>query len=146
MNNLRSELVSVAKQWELRFGVAPQITSAISEYDAAALVGMSEYEYSNAMQGASAVQRGHDFVFNGIKYQVKATRASGKPGSKVTKVPQATNYEWDVLIWIRYDPGYTIQEAWSWEVAAYREAFERAKRISPEHMRNGTPLVKCEKP
>lgn len=140
MITLRSQLVSIALQWEGAFGVAPQITSAISEYDAAALLGMSEADYGNAMQGATAVQRGHDFVFNGLRYQVKATRASGKPGSKITRVPQATNYDWDILIWMRYDKSYTIQEAWAWEVLVYRRAFEAVNRISPEQMRKGTSL------
>lgn len=41
---LRDKLVEVALEWQDSFGVAPQITSAISEYDAAMLVGMSEAE------------------------------------------------------------------------------------------------------
>ena len=44
---LREELIKIALQWQERFGVAPSITSAISEYDAAMLVGMPESEYSD---------------------------------------------------------------------------------------------------
>ena len=90
---------------------------------------------------ASAVQKGHDFVFNGMRYQVKANRPSGKRGSKVTLVPKARNYAWDRLIWIFYNPLYEIQEAWQWEVAAYREAFDSVTRLSPRHMRLGKQLA-----
>ena len=43
---LRNNLVDVALQWQEEYGVAPSITSAVSEYDAAMLVGMKESEYS----------------------------------------------------------------------------------------------------
>jgi len=36
---LRDSLVAVTLEWERVFGVAPSITSAVSEYDAACLVG-----------------------------------------------------------------------------------------------------------
>ncbi len=35
---LRDKLVDIALQWQASFGVAPSITSSISEYDAAMLV------------------------------------------------------------------------------------------------------------
>ena len=140
MTTLRSQLVSLALQWEQEFGVAPQVTSAVSEYDAALLLGLSEQEYKAAMRGATAVQRGHDFMYKGVRYQVKATRASGKPGSKITKVPQPRNYDWDQLIWLRYDPTYTVQEAWLWDVEAYRNALGSLSRVSPDHMRKGNLL------
>ena len=47
---LRDKLVDIALQWQAIFGVAPSITSSISEYDAAMLVGMSEKEYSDYMR------------------------------------------------------------------------------------------------
>ena len=100
---LRKKLVDIALEWQECFGVAPSITSAISEYDAALLVGMTEREYSEYMKDKTAVSKGSDFVFNHQRYQVKANRHSGKPGSKVTKVAKATNYLWDKLIWILYD-------------------------------------------
>ena len=78
---LRDELAKIALQWQERFGVAPSITSAISEYDAAKLVGMSEYEYSEYMKDKTAVSKGADLVFQNIRYQVKANRKSGKNGS-----------------------------------------------------------------
>ena len=110
---LRDKLVEIALQWQAKYGVAPQITTVISEYDAAMLVGMSESDYSDYMQDKTAVSKGADFVFNHQRYQIKANRPSGKPGSKVTKVPKATNYLWDKLIWILYDQHYVMQEAWN---------------------------------
>ena len=108
MLTLRDQLVEVALEWQAKFGVAPQITTAISEYDVAMLVGMSESDYSDYMKDKTAVSKGADFIFNKIKYQVKANRPSGKPGSFVTMVPKATNYEWDKLIWVLYDKNYIM--------------------------------------
>lgn len=142
--SLRNKLVDTALQWQERFGVAPSITSAISEYDAALLVGMTENEYSYYMQDKTAVSKGADFIFNKTRYQVKANRPSGKKGSFVTMVPKATNYEWDKLIWILYDRNYVMQEAWEWCVMDYQAAFEGIKRLSPNHYRKGKCLYKKE--
>ena len=139
---LRDELVKISLQWQERFGVAPSITSTISEYDAAMLVGMSENEYSDYMKDKTAVNKGSDFVFKNLRYQVKANRPSGKKGSFVTIVPKTTNYEWDRLIWILYDKNYVIQEAWEWGVEEYKDAFDAIKRLSPDHYRKGRCLYK----
>ena len=139
---LRDELVKIALQWQERFGVAPSITSTISEYDAAMLVGMSENEYSDYMKDKTAVNKGSDFVFKNLRYQVKANRPSGKKGSFVTIVPKTTNYEWDRLICILYDKNYVIQEAWEWGVEEYKDAFDAIKRLSPDHYRKGRCLYK----
>ena len=135
MNKLRSRLVDVALEWERAFGNAPSITSAVSEFDAADLVGCPLQDYSACMQGVGAVQRGHDFIFNKIKYQVKGNRPSGKPGSKVTLVSKAKNYDWDFLIWVLYDREYRIKEAWQWEKTEYRKAFEGQKYTRPDDIR-----------
>ncbi len=142
MLTLRDQLVEVALEWQAKFGVAPQITTAISEYDVAMLVGMSESDYSDYMKDKTAVSKGADFIFNKIKYQVKANRPSGKPGSFVTKVPKATNYEWDKLIWVLYDKNYIMQEAWEWDVEDYKSTFNDKKRLSPDDYRNGKCLYK----
>ena len=134
--------MKIALQWQERYGVAPSITSTISEYDAAMLVGMSENEYSDYMKDKTAVIKGSDFVFKNTRYQVKANRPSGKKGSFVTIVPKAANYEWDRLIWILYDKNYVIQEAWEWEVEEYKDAFDAIKRLSPDHYRKGRCLYK----
>ena len=139
---LREKLAEIALQWQANYGVAPSITSAISEYDAAMLVGMSEREYSDYMKDKTAVSKGADFVYRGIRYQVKANRPSGKPGSFVTMVPKASNYDWDRLIWILYDKNYVMQEAWEWQVNDYILAFNSIKRLSPNHYRKGRCLYK----
>ncbi|MBR1667947.1 MAG: hypothetical protein IJ693_06680 [Bacteroidaceae bacterium] len=139
---LRNKLVVIALQWQESFGVAPSITSAISEYDAALLVGMTENEYSEYMKDKTAVNKGSDFVFNNQRYQIKANRPSGKPGSKVTIVAKATNYLWDKLIWILYDKQYVMQEAWEWDVDKYKLEFDSKSRISPDDYRKGKCLYK----
>jgi hypothetical protein len=141
MNSLRVSLVDIALQWERTFGNAPSITSALSEFDAAALLGCSVEEYSECMRGSTTVRRGYDFIFRGQRYQVKGNRPSGKRGSAVTWVPKATNYEWDFLVWVLYDQGYKIQEAWQWEVGAYMKQFDAITRLSPAHLRLGTRLA-----
>jgi hypothetical protein len=140
LSNIRDQLVAITLSWEEKYGVAPQITSAISEYDAAMLVGCSEEEYSISRQNQTAVTRGVDFVHNGMRFQVKANRPSGRPGSFVTKVAKANNYEWVYLIWILYNKEYEIREAWLWDVEGYKKYFEKQDRISPEDMKKGKKL------
>lgn len=140
MESLRQRLVSVVLEWEQAYGVAPHITGAVAEVDAARILECAEYEYCSQMKGRTAVSRGHDFEFQGKRYQVKANRPSGKPGSFVTLVAKPTNYDWDRLVWILYDSGYWVQEAWLWEVDEYRERFVSQKRMSPRDMRDGIPL------
>ena len=137
---LRKQLVETALHWQKVYGVAPAITSTVSEYDAARMVGMSDDEYSSYMRDKTAVARGHDFIYKGVKYQIKAVRPSGKPGSNITNAGKARNYEWDILIWIRYNVNYDIEEAWSWDRASYINHFDEKKRISPDDMRQGKKL------
>src|SRR5438552_4634086 len=98
MNGLRDRLVETALTWEKTFGNVPHITAVLSEFDAALLVGCSVDEYAKCMRGVTAVRRGHDFEFKGQRYQIKANRPSGKPGSFVTWVPKAHNFDWDILV------------------------------------------------
>lgn len=100
---LCQNLVKISLQWQRQYGVAPSITTAVSEYDAAMIVGMSEDEYSDYMQDKTAEAKGYDFICQGIRYQIKAHRPSGKPGSFITNSGKALNYDWDMLIWIRYN-------------------------------------------
>lgn len=138
---LRQNLIQIALEWQRRYGVAPSVTSTISEYDAAKIVGMSNEEYSTCMQDKTAVCKGHDFIHRGIRYQIKAHRPSGKPGSFITNAGKAKNYEWDKLIWIRYNAEYEIQEAWSWDREQYIQAFDALNRISPDDMRKGQKVA-----
>ena len=64
---LRNSLVDIALEWQKKFGVAPQITSTLSEFDAAILIGMTENEYSEYMKYKTAVQKGFDFIFKESK-------------------------------------------------------------------------------
>jgi hypothetical protein len=137
---LRARLVEVALLWQDRFGVAPAVTSALSELDAALLLGVTEDEYCSDCAIRTAVTRGCDFTHRGCRYQVKANRPSGRPGSFVTLVSEASNYGWDKLVWILYDRGYAVQEAWEWDVSEYRRCFEVVGRLSPAHMRQGRRL------
>lgn len=63
--------------------------------------------------------------------------------SFVTKVPKASNYLWDKLIWILYYKNYIMQEAWEWNVEDYKMAFENKDRLSPEDYRRGLCLYHC---
>lgn len=141
MDDLRQQLVRTALRWEQLYGNSPGITCALSEYDAAMLVGCSAPDYAAAMQGMTSVQRGYDFRWRGQRYQVKGNRPSGKRGSAVTWVPKASNYEWDQLVWVLYNPAYDVEEAWLWDVGAYRARFDAVKRLSPSHMRLGARLA-----
>ena len=67
---LRGKLVDIALEWQESFGVAPSITSAISEYDAAMLIGMSQNEYSEYMKDKTAVSKGADFVYKNTPVRV----------------------------------------------------------------------------
>lgn len=138
--DLRETLVRTALEWERRYGVAPAVTSALSEYDAALLVGHDDGTFSADCVGRTAVTRGCDFSHRGQRYQIKACRPSGKPGSAITKVPKASNYDWDLLIWVLYDRNYRVLEAWQWDVDEYRAAFDKVGRLSPAMMRAGYPL------
>lgn len=145
-DSLRTRLVSVALEWQECFGVAPSITSVLSEYDAAKLVGHSDETFGQDCLNRTAVTRGCDFTLNGVRYQVKANRPSGKPGSFVTLVAKASNYDWDRLIWMLYDKAYVLQEAWEWPVEEYREYFETKGRLAPADMRVGKRLWPLAKP
>jgi hypothetical protein len=135
---LRDELVAIALEWESAYSVAPAITSAVSEYDAAILVGCDDANYRLIMDGRTAVSRRTDFVWRGIRYQIKANRPSGKPGSQVTLVNKPKNYEWDVLLWLLYDEKFKLLEAWEWKRDDFIAAFDTIKRLSPRDLRKGT--------
>ena len=137
MNTIRQQLVDVALEWQRRYGVAPDITKALSEYDAAMLVGCSENDYSRFMQPRTAVSKDHDFEHKGQRYQVSGNRPSGKPGSPVTKVTLKTRYNWDYFVWVHYYENYSIREAWLWAVVDYKCEFQNRIRLGPNDMRKG---------
>ena len=138
---LRDTLVAVARLWQDRYGVAPALTSSISELDAAMLIGMTDDEYAQDCASRTAVTKGYDFTHQGLRYQVKANRPSGKPGSPVTLVAKAKNLEWDRLIWLLYTPDYALAEAWMWTVEHYEREISPLKYSRPVHMRAGHDLL-----
>jgi len=138
---LRNQMVAIALEWQRRYSVAPSITATISEYDAARLVGVPEERMADAIGDASAVRRGFDFSWDGVRYQVKANRPSGRKGSPVTKCAKASNYDFDVLLWLLYDPAYALQEAWRWDVADYERVCGPLVHVRPQHMRLGARLA-----
>ena len=105
---------------------------------------MDELSFCTDGRKRTAVSRDIDFVFHGIKYQVTANRPSGKKGSVVTLVSQKTEkkrlFGWDRLIWILYDEGFVMQEAWEFTADEYRQLFADLNRLSPDHMRRGREL------
>lgn len=137
---IRAKLVNVILKWQRKFGVAPAITGALAEYDAARLVGHTHATLEEDCAERTAVTKGYDFTFEGKRYQVKANRPSGRPGSTVTLVGKANNYEWDYLIWVLYNRQYIIQEVWKWDRQSYQQAFHKQKRISPKDMRTGAGI------
>lgn len=139
-HELRDLLIRVSLEWEKRFAVAPPITSAIAEYDAAKFAGTSLNVGKGRRESDTAVMKGYDFRKDSLRYQVKSNRPSGKPGSPVTLVGRANTFDWDKLIWVLYDREYDIQEAWEFECSKYKELFESKKRLSPEDMRKGKKL------
>lgn len=140
LGQLRDQLVKTALEWERRFAVLPNITGAIAEFDAARLKETSLEIGRGRAASDTAVKKGWDFKKDGVRYQVKGNRPSGKPGSPVTLVSKVRNYEWDKHIWILYDRDYNIREAREWSRENYRKILSRKKRLSPKDMRLGYRL------
>jgi len=141
---LRQQLVEVALQWERHYSVLPRVGDALSEFDAAMLVGHTPETFSKAMVGTSAVQKGFDFRWESTRYQVKHNRPSGKKGSKVTNAGNVTtNFEWDILVYVLYNEFFEIQEVWQWDAETYQKAFDSRsqKRISLKEMQKGKSLL-----
>jgi hypothetical protein len=117
--DLRKQFVDVAREWEKHFGVAPSITSAISELGAARLVGMSEDAYC-----AGGTHRG------------------SMKGSKVRLVSHKTEkkrpFGWDRLVWIRYDRFYRIQEVREFTADEYRRKFGVCSTAGGRHEKRPT--------
>jgi len=143
MNKNRSKigqrLIDIALEWEEKYSIAPNITTAISEYDAARCVGMSDREYAAAMIGRTAASEGYDFRYEGNRYQVKGRRP-GKPGRRVVRVPKAHNYYWDYLVFVLYDWEYDVLGIWQWTRRNYKKKIEPLERVTVTNMREGKRL------
>lgn len=137
---LRDRLVSIALEWQRAYGNAPAITGALGEYDAAILVGCTEDDYQTQMRERSVVARDYDFMHQGLRYQVRATRPSGRRGSSVTLVPKPHRCEWDYFVWVHFHPDFRLREVWRWSVADFRTQLGNVDRLSPSHVRRGEGL------
>jgi len=76
-DELRNLLVGVSLEWEKRFSVAPGITSAVAEYDAAKLKETSLEIGKGREASDTAVTKGVDFRKRNLGYQVKTNRPCG---------------------------------------------------------------------
>lgn len=132
----RTILVETALSWEKRYGVMPAITSAVSEYDAARMIGISGKEIERIFQTQTAVTRGYDFIWNDVKYQIKANRPSGKKGSIVTMISKPRNYDWDNLIWLLYDKEFNVMEGLLFSQQNFKSEFDTLNIVRPVHLRN----------
>lgn len=65
---LRERLIATALEWEAAYSVAPAITSALSEYDAAMLARLTDENFRRAVSGATAVRKGYDFEWEDKRY------------------------------------------------------------------------------
>jgi len=141
---IRDQLVQTVLKWEKMFGFFPGqagITAAISEYDAAMMLGHDEAEYIKSIAGRGPVGRGHDFVFKNKKIQVKANRPGGRPGDAVWNAgPKVKTDGWDILIYILYDKGYVAQEAYQFDCDEYERMFSNRTSLRLEDMRKGNKL------
>jgi hypothetical protein len=145
VGTVRDQLGQTALEWEQHFGFFPGqagITAAISEYDAAMMLGHDEAGYIASIEGRSSVGRGHDFLFEGKRIQVKANRPSGRPGSAVWNAgPKVKTDGWDVLIYILYDKNYSVKEAYQFSADGYERMFSDKKALLLEDMRKGIRLA-----
>ena len=130
LEELREELINIALTCQKNIGNAPSITGFIAELDAAKVVGVSYEDYCKEMHDTSAVKRGYDFTFKNKCYQVKACRPSGRDGSEITRIPSVKNYEWDILVWIKYDEYFNINEIWQIEIDEFLRHFDGRRNIS----------------
>lgn len=137
-SQLRDLLVQISLEWERRFGVIPHVLGAISEYDAAKLVGGNLRIGEGRDKGFTPITKGVDFRKDGIAYQVKARRPG--PNKRVRRAPKAKNYAWNKFVWILYNHDYRMIEASEFDVNSYRKLFDLKPRLTPNDMRKGKKI------
>jgi hypothetical protein len=142
--SIRDQLVQTVLKWEEMFGFFPGqagVTAAVSEYDAAMILGLSEAQYARSVDGRSSVGRGYDFMFKDKRVQVKANRPSGLPGSAVRNAgPKVKTGPWDIFIYILYDKDYAVQEVYQFDPDMYETMFSNKEKLRLEDMRKGHRL------
>lgn len=142
---IRDQLVHTVLKWENLFGHFPGqagITAAVSEYDAAMMLGHDEVSYAASILGRAPVGRGYDFKFNNKRIQVKANRPGRRRGATVWNAgPRVATDGWDILIYILYNEDYVCREAYRFDSDEYERIFlGRTGNLRLEDMRMGTRL------
>ena len=132
----REQLISQSLAWESAFGKSPSITGELGEIDAIFSLGFLTPETLRKRRSASAVKSKSDFEVNGLRYQVKANRPSGRPGSKVTKIGVPKPDGWDELLWVLYNKDYRVQEFWKIDHRTFWQALGGNKHLRPKIIRD----------
>lgn len=142
VNPLRDQLVSVVLEWQEKYGVSPVNLAVLAALDAALQVGMSDEDYAGQMlERTQSSSQNADFVMNKQRYIVKAYRQNLKLMNKVRYIARPQHMEWDVLIFITYDPHYMIIGAWEMLREDYMVKYGDKERLLPEELQVGRNLT-----
>ena len=151
MPSLRDHLVKSTLEWREKYGSAPHITSTISEYDAARLIGMSEEEYA---QRTIDSRRRFNFIYKKKRYQVHGTRQFSQLPESVAIEKKTIKYGCNYFIRVLYNKSYEIQEAWLWDINSVngpdtgkglKQYFESNDRMTFADLRLGKCLEDAQK-
>ncbi|MBF0164677.1 MAG: hypothetical protein HQM01_09305 [Magnetococcales bacterium] len=136
----RDSLVTLALEWEERYGLLPLQSSVIAARDAALLVGMSDERYSLHMQDRVVPAPSDlDFIYNKQRYIVRCARRG--PGSEKVYVSKAHQGGWNYLVFILYDAKFSILGAWQMPSDQYQVQCGEKERLVPEDHQVGKNLL-----
>lgn len=166
INEITDRLIKCSIEFENQTGIVPAVSSALSEIDAMIGIGMSEKDIFGYKIKQKTRQKGHDFEYRGLKYQVKVDRESIKegfgPGKNKHNSLISPRGEWDVLIWIEYDCDYKIISAYKWTKKDFKDKkikdenkktkkirhfnslkwmFDHNNGIRPQHIKQGNKIT-----
>ena len=139
-DTLRTTLVALVPEWEKRYGVAPFITAAVSEYDAARLVGHTPETFFAGLRGSHGSYSRHGLLLQRSSVSDQSLSAQRKTrfvhylGAKSNELRMGSTGLASVC------GEFQLLEAWEWYVADYQSSFDTIKRLSPAHMRTGRRL------
>ncbi|MEO5330417.1 MAG: hypothetical protein H7839_00210 [Magnetococcus sp. YQC-5] len=140
-NRIRDNLVSVALEWQDKYGVSPVNLNVIAGWDAAILAGMSDEDYASyQMERKYQSLREVDFVYHRQKILVKAFRQiiPLEFGMKYVSKPLQT--EWNLIIFILYDSYYSIIGAWQMSHEEYMLKLGDQEKLTPEDYQKGKKI------
>ncbi|MBF0417814.1 MAG: hypothetical protein HQL86_06160 [Magnetococcales bacterium] len=136
----RDNLISLAMEWEDRYGLLPIQSSVIAARDAALLVGMSDERYSLHMQDRVVpAPNDVDFIYNKQRYIVRCARIA--PGTEKVYVSKAHQGSWNYLVFILYDAKFSILGAWQMPNDLYQVQCGDKERLTPEDHQVGKNLL-----